>query len=185
MSDTDWQLHPVLEADCHVLGRLGSCWRLLHRNATLHWFILVPETTVPDLFDLPREARMELLDQAAGLAAFLKSTLAYPRVNVGALGLVVPQLHLHVIGRRPNDPCWPGPVWGALPPGPGYSAEEVRADHRNNPRWIRALSLVRRLPARRLSRPASGLWYGHALALYHGPGNGRDIAGRRRAWQPQ
>jgi diadenosine tetraphosphate (Ap4A) HIT family hydrolase len=43
-----------------------------------------------------------------------------PRVNVGALGLLVPQLHLHVIGRREGDPCWPAPVWGNLEAGGSY-----------------------------------------------------------------
>ncbi|MEL7044471.1 MAG: HIT family protein, partial [Pseudomonadota bacterium] len=53
--------------------------------------------------------------------------LAYPRVNVGALGLVVPQLHLHVVGRRESDPCWPAPVWGCLDDGPSYAEDELDA----------------------------------------------------------
>lgn len=125
MSAPAWELHPNLAADCHVLDRVGDIWRLLHRNATLHWFILVPETTVLDLFDLPAAQRAALLEAADGIADFLKSSLAYPRVNVGSLGLVVPQLHLHLVGRRPEDPCWPGPVWGALSQGHGYAAAEV------------------------------------------------------------
>jgi diadenosine tetraphosphate (Ap4A) HIT family hydrolase len=115
-----WQLHANLARDCHVLGRLEEHWLLLHRNASLHWFILVPQTRVLDLLDLPSVERELLLASAAQIGQLLKARLGYPRVNVGALGLLVPQLHLHVIGRREGDPCWPGPVWGALPPGPAY-----------------------------------------------------------------
>lgn len=119
--DGKWQLHPTLAADCHVLGRMGDSHLLLHRNASLHWFILVPETDALDLVDLPAEACHALMDNAAEIGEVLKHALGYPRVNIGALGLLVPQLHLHVIGRRESDPCWPGPVWGALPPGAEYS----------------------------------------------------------------
>jgi diadenosine tetraphosphate (Ap4A) HIT family hydrolase len=97
----------------------------LHRNASLHWFILLPKTTVLDLVDLEELQCQRLMRQAALIGRFLKDTLGYPRVNVGALGLLVPQLHLHVIGRRQEDPCWPAPVWGNLPPGQTYREEEL------------------------------------------------------------
>jgi len=125
VSHSTWQLHPTLAADCHRLGRLPASWLLLHRNATLHWLILVPETGALDLLDLAPAQREALFEDASRVSRFLKCDLAYTRVNVGALGLVVPQLHLHVIGRRDSDPCWPGPVWGALPPGPAYRPGEL------------------------------------------------------------
>jgi diadenosine tetraphosphate (Ap4A) HIT family hydrolase len=121
MRDSGFRIHPQLLADCHQLGRLPCAHLLLHRNASLHWFILVPEAACLDLTDLPAATRGALLDDDTLVAAVLKGDLAYPRVNIGALGLLVPQLHLHVIGRREQDPCWPAPVWGNLPPGPGYS----------------------------------------------------------------
>lgn len=98
---------------------------LLHRNASLHWFILVPHTDKLDLLDLPGEQREQLLNEASRVSCYLKQTLLYPRVNVGALGLVVPQLHLHVIGRREGDACWPAPVWGNLEMSMEYSAAQV------------------------------------------------------------
>ncbi|MEE4280041.1 MAG: HIT family protein [Halieaceae bacterium] len=118
-------LHPQLASDCHQLGRLASGRLLLHRNASLHWFLIVPDTEERDLLDLGERARNQLLADAASLHRYLKDALAYPRVNVGALGLVVPQLHLHVVGRREDDPCWPAPVWGRLPDGPSYGDEEL------------------------------------------------------------
>ena len=125
MNDERWQLHAQLEADTHYLCSLAASHLLLHRNAALHWFILVPETTDLDLLDLSSTQREGLLDDAHRVAHYLKDTLGYPRVNVGALGLVVPQLHLHVVGRREGDPCWPAPVWGNLKPGAEYAAGEL------------------------------------------------------------
>ncbi len=119
------ELHPTLARDCHVLGSTSSAQLLLHRNAALHWFILVPQTDVLDLLDLPASEREALLNDASDISRFLKETLNYPRVNIGALGLVVPQLHLHVVGRREDDPCWPAPVWGNLGGDAAYSAQQV------------------------------------------------------------
>jgi len=122
-------LHSRLEADCHQLGRLPSGQLLLHRNAALHWFILVPDTGELDLLDLPAAERNALMSDAAMISDFLKSELHYPRVNVGALGLVVPQLHLHVVGRREDDPCWPAPVWGNLDSGAAYNPDTLLQLH--------------------------------------------------------
>lgn len=122
---TRWQLNDALARDSHHLGKWGDTHLLLHRNAALHWFMLVPETDCLDLTDLAKAERDELLDQAGILGRFLKSRLSYPRVNIGALGLVVPQLHLHVVGRRPGDPCWPGPVWGQLEHGLTYPDQDI------------------------------------------------------------
>lgn len=120
-------LHPRLAADCHTLGRSGDAWLLLSREAALHWFLLVPDTDCSDLLDMPVAARDALLQTAADLSAVLKGPLDYPKVNLGALGNVVPQLHLHVLGRRPGDFCWPDPVWGRAGPGSVYSDDALKA----------------------------------------------------------
>lgn len=123
MTDT---LHPRLAADCHVLGRAGDARLLLSREAALHWFLLVPETDCVDLLDMPVTARDALMQTAAYLSVLLKASLGYPKVNVAALGNVVPQLHLHVVGRRPGDFCWPDPVWGRPGPGSVYSEDALQ-----------------------------------------------------------
>ena len=120
-----WSLHPKLEADCHRLLSDERCEILLHRNSQLHWILLVPKTTHIDLLDLPAEELANLMQRARVIGRLLKSHYNYPRVNVGALGLLVPQLHLHVIGRSPTDPCWPNPIWGQIPDGGAYSEAEV------------------------------------------------------------
>ena len=118
-------IHPQLLADCHRLGRLEFCHVLLNRNAVLPWFILVPETAVTDLLDLPEAQRTGALSEAAVIAQFIKRHLGYAKINFAAIGNVVPQLHLHVVGRKPGDPCWPAPVWGHLVESQEYSDQRV------------------------------------------------------------
>lgn len=122
---SDFILHPQLLADCHQLGRLIATHLLLHRNAALPWLILVPETDLANLLDLPSAQRDAVLADCKRVSDTLTGTLGYPRVNVAWIGNLVPQLHIHVIGRRPGDPCWPKPVWGHLELVAAYSAGEV------------------------------------------------------------
>ena len=122
---TPFEIHPQLLADCHRLGRFDFCHVLLNRNAAVPWFILVPETAMMDLLDLPTQQRSGALNEARLVSQFVKQELGYPKVNFAAIGNVVPQLHLHVVGRRPDDPCWPAPVWGHLNVHLEYSAARL------------------------------------------------------------
>jgi len=122
---SDFEIHPQLLADCHRLGRLEFCHVLLNKNAALPWFILVPETAVTDLLDLPAAQRTAALHEAAEIAQFIKRQLGYGKINFAAIGNVVPQLHLHVVGRKPGDSCWPAPVWGHLVESQDYSDHRV------------------------------------------------------------
>jgi len=121
----DFVIHPQLLADCHRLGKVRLCHVLLHRNAIVAWFILVPETEVLDLLDLPDDLRHAAMDEAATVARFIKSRLGYEKINFAAIGNVVPQLHLHIVGRSKGDPCWPSPVWGHLNEAQEYSTVEL------------------------------------------------------------
>lgn len=120
-----FQVHERLLEDCHDLGRLRLSHVLLHRNATLPWFILVPEAgvDVTELHELERAQRRLLDDEVDRVASFVKARLGARKINTAAIGNIVPQLHVHVIGRDPKDPCWPGVVWGRLPAGPAWSPE--------------------------------------------------------------
>jgi diadenosine tetraphosphate (Ap4A) HIT family hydrolase len=118
-------LHPRLAADCHRLGWMSTAHLLLHRNAAIPWLILVPETAADNLLDLPRDQRDGVLADCERVAGFLRGPLACPKVNVAWIGNLVPQLHVHVIGRRPGDACWPDPVWGHLQTSARYSPAEV------------------------------------------------------------
>lgn len=119
-------IHPQLQADCHLLGDLAASTLLLHRNDRMPWFILVPDTDLADVLDLPAAQRAAVLTDCAAVSAFIKQALGYPKVNFGGLGNVVPQMHLHVIGRREGDACWPQPVWGNLTEGDEYDKSRLQ-----------------------------------------------------------
>jgi diadenosine tetraphosphate (Ap4A) HIT family hydrolase len=120
------QIPAQLLADCHLLGRLPASALLLNRNAALPWFILVPETRLRDILDLPDEHRSAVVAECAAVSAFIKKVLGFEKVNFAGLGNVVPAMHLHIIGRHSKDPCWPQPVWGNLPAGDTYTREQLR-----------------------------------------------------------
>ena len=118
-------IHPQLLADCHRLGQLSATHLLLHRNAAVPWLILLPETTALNLLDLPREQRDAVLEDCKRVSDRLLEELGCARINVAWIGNLVPQLHVHVIGRSPGDPCWPRPVWGHLEPSRDYEPDEI------------------------------------------------------------
>jgi diadenosine tetraphosphate (Ap4A) HIT family hydrolase len=118
-------IHPQLALDTHDLGSLGNSRVLLHRNATVPWFILVPDTAVGDLLDLPSGMLSSIMEEAALISQFVKGAFHCVKVNFASIGNIVPQLHLHIVGRKSDDPCWPAPVWGNLRHTRDYSADEL------------------------------------------------------------
>ncbi len=119
------QLHPQLKGECHIMGCYEQCILLINKNATLPWFILVPDTDLIDFLDMPPAAMHAAVLESQSVAGFVKNVLGYPRINFGAIGNLVPQMHLHVIGRSNTDACWPAPVWGNLESGPEYDTETI------------------------------------------------------------
>ena len=117
------RVHPQLLADCHYFGALSICSVLLNRNASVPWFILVPDSNLNDVLDLPADVGNAVLLECSTISAFIKGELGYSKVNYAGLGNVVPQMHLHIIGRRESDACWPKPVWGELPDGDEYQRD--------------------------------------------------------------
>ena len=122
-----FQLHPRLVADFHGLGRRGAVHLLLQRNAILPWFIAVPEAEALELFDLAPTLRRELDDFTDALARFVKTRYVCDKINIAAIGNIVPQLHVHVIGRRRDDCCWPQAAWGHVSGAEVYSSEALAA----------------------------------------------------------
>jgi len=117
-------LDPRLAADCHLLGLLGDTRLLLLDDARFPWFILVPATEVVELCDLEGAAREAVWAQVDEVSLLVRALFPVDKLNVAAIGNVVSQLHLHVVGRRRDDDCWPGVVWGAAR-GEPYAAAEV------------------------------------------------------------
>ncbi|WP_339744213.1 HIT family protein [uncultured Rubinisphaera sp.] len=120
-------LHPQLQADCHHLGQYEICTVLLHKNKSVPWFLLVPETECIDLLDIQEQIRTVVLRECELISNYLKQVQKTPKVNFASLGNVVPQLHIHVIGRHVKDACWPAPVWGNLREVLEYEPEEVES----------------------------------------------------------
>ncbi len=110
---SDFVLDVRLENDCHVLGRMDSTLLLLMDNALVPWFILVPQVEVAEFHELQRETQLQLLEQINLISNYLKQKLSVDKVNVAAIGNIVRQLHIHVVGRTETDYCWPNVVWGA------------------------------------------------------------------------
>lgn len=112
-------LHPQLQHDCLVLGRFPLCRLLLMRDANYPWFILVPDRAdISEIYQLELPDRHALIEESSTLASVLVSRFNADKLNIAALGNVVPQLHVHHVVRYRNDAAWPAPVWGRVPAKP-------------------------------------------------------------------
>jgi len=121
--DATFELHPRLAADCVVLGELPLCQLLLMDDRRFPWCILVPrQVGLRELHDLDATDGTRLFDEIGRVSRALIACCGARKLNVGALGNLVPQLHVHVVARQPEDAAWPGPVWGSGPAIPYESA---------------------------------------------------------------
>ncbi|TAN04241.1 MAG: HIT domain-containing protein [Rhodanobacteraceae bacterium] len=123
-SEADFQLDPRLAADTVLVADWPLCRVLLMDDARFPWLILVPRRTgVAELDDLARTDRLQLLDETDRALALLRGLGPCDKINVGALGNIVRQLHVHVVARLQGDGAWPGPVWGVGTAQPYPSTE--------------------------------------------------------------
>jgi diadenosine tetraphosphate (Ap4A) HIT family hydrolase len=135
--DEGFVLDPRLEADSHFIANGPVSQLRLVDDGRYDWLALVPR--VPDAvewFDLDRGRQAVLLDEVRAVAAALRAGAACEKINIGALGNIVRQLHVHVVARNTGDPAWPGPVWGASALRRRSDAERAAAIER----WSRALA---------------------------------------------
>jgi diadenosine tetraphosphate (Ap4A) HIT family hydrolase len=108
-----FSLHPRLAADTVFVADWALSRVLAINDARYPWLILVPRRDgATEIFDLNAEDRRTMIEEIARASAALKKLTAAAKINVGALGNLVPQLHLHIVARSPGDAAWPGPVWG-------------------------------------------------------------------------
>ncbi|WP_086982793.1 HIT family protein [Vibrio aphrogenes] len=108
-----FQLHPQLQADTDVIGEFPLCLALLHKEAIGPWVILVPKVAgLQELHHLPMGDQQQFLIESQSVFESLEQLFQPKKLNLGALGNMVPQLHLHHIARFETDVAWPGPVWG-------------------------------------------------------------------------
>ncbi|MEH6822506.1 MAG: HIT domain-containing protein [Motiliproteus sp.] len=122
-----YQLHPQLAKDCVVLGRFSLCDLLLMNDANYPWFILVPRLAdVGEIYHLSAKDQQQLMHESCVLASNLADIFNADKMNIAALGNVVPQLHIHHVVRYQGDPCWPAPVWGRTDPK-YYASAQIEA----------------------------------------------------------
>jgi diadenosine tetraphosphate (Ap4A) HIT family hydrolase len=111
-----WSLHPQLEKDTINIGDLPLSRVLVINDANYPWLLLVPRRTgAVEIVDLDEVAQAQLMTEIARVARALQDVTKPDKLNIAALGNVVPQLHVHIIARRRSDAAWPRPVWGMVP----------------------------------------------------------------------
>ncbi|TAM94162.1 MAG: HIT domain-containing protein [Rhodanobacteraceae bacterium] len=111
-----FELDPRLAKDTVFVADWKLCRVLLMDDAQFPWLVLVPRRTgLVELDDLDDEGRTRLMHEIQRAMKALRGVAESDKLNVGALGNIVRQLHVHVVARRRDDPAWPGPVWGHGP----------------------------------------------------------------------
>ena len=107
-------LHPRLEADSDLLGYMNLCQVRLIRNKAFPWILLIPnQNDIVEITDLSENDQQQLMREIAQASKAMSTLYSPDKINVGALGNMVPQLHVHVIARFKDDGAWPGAVWGS------------------------------------------------------------------------
>jgi diadenosine tetraphosphate (Ap4A) HIT family hydrolase len=121
-----WSLHSQLKKDTIDIGDLPLCKVLVIKDANYPWLLLVPRREgAVEIIDLDEVAQGQLMTEISRVSRALKEITKCDKLNVAALGNLVPQLHIHVIARRTSDAAWPRPVWGVMQPL-AHDAEEVQ-----------------------------------------------------------
>jgi diadenosine tetraphosphate (Ap4A) HIT family hydrolase len=124
---TAFVLHPQLAADTTAVTDLPLCRLLLSNDANYPWFILVPRREgIREIHELDDADQQQLLRESMALSRALMAEFKGDKLNIAALGNVVPQLHVHHIVRYRNDPAWPAPVWGKVPAASYDPVEQQR-----------------------------------------------------------
>ena len=124
---SDFTLHPQLAQDTLTITDWPLCRVLRMNDTTYPWLILVPrQAGCREITDLPHMERHRLMEEISRASDALQRDCNPTKINVAALGNMVPQLHIHVIARFTDDPAWPKPVWGVQPPRLFEKAEMER-----------------------------------------------------------
>jgi len=116
---TEFTVDPVIASLTVQLADWPLSRVFLYNDSRYHWGLLVPRRAgVIEMADLSPEDQAQLMKEIVQLTGLIRALPGVEKINVGNLGNMVPQLHVHVIGRFKGDPAWPGPVWGHSNPVP-------------------------------------------------------------------
>lgn len=125
-----FNLHPQLANDTFQIAESELNLLLLMNDQNYPWCILVPKReNVKEIFQLPQRDQYQLSDESSLLGETLMDSFQAHKINVAALGNMVPQLHIHHIARFTKDPAWPKPVWGLVPAIPYSQTEKDKVIH--------------------------------------------------------
>ncbi len=120
-----FQLHPRLQQDCITIGHFELCRLLMMNDSQYPWFILVPEKAdMSEIYQLTKPDRELLTEESSYLAENLAELYHADKMNIAAIGNMVPQLHIHHIVRYQTDRAWPAPVWGKFDAVP-YTEQQI------------------------------------------------------------
>jgi len=120
-----FQLHPRLQQDCITIGHFELCQLLMMNDSQYPWFILVPEKAdISEVYQLTKPDRELLTEESSYLAKNLAELYQADKMNIAAIGNMVPQLHIHHIVRYRTDRAWPAPVWGKFDAAP-YTEQKI------------------------------------------------------------
>jgi diadenosine tetraphosphate (Ap4A) HIT family hydrolase len=122
-----FEINKKLEEDSILIGKFPLSYLLLMNDSNYPWFILVPtKENIKEIFELSPEERIQLIEESAVLSENLSKIFNADKMNIAALGNVVPQLHVHHIVRYKKDKAWPDPIWGKFP-AVKYSEQEIQS----------------------------------------------------------
>jgi len=137
------QLHPQLAKDCFEIARLPLSRVLLMNDQQYPWIILVPDRDcITEIFHLSDQDQQQLMRESSAVSLALQQQFNADKINIGALGNMVPQLHIHHIARYTTDVAWPSPAWGKYPaqayPSEGVSVVLERLNNADIPdiQWL-------------------------------------------------
>jgi len=135
---TDFVLHPRLETDSAFMRDLALSQLRLNNVKSIPWLVLVPRRAdIREIYQLEAAGRALLIEEIAQASKALEALYAPDKINVAALGNIVPQLHVHVIARFTSDAAWPDPIWGRVMPEPYETGaiEAIKAKLNNGKFW--------------------------------------------------
>ena len=123
-----FQLHPRLQQDSLAVGQFNLSELRLINDSQYPWFILIPKRTeISEIYQLSELEQQQLQQESSLLAKTLADLFNADKMNIAAIGNMVPQLHIHHIVRYKTDIAWPAPVWGKFDAAPYHKqqAEEI------------------------------------------------------------
>jgi len=123
---TEFVVDPVIKSLTHQIADWPLSRVFLYNDSRYHWGLLVPRRPgVIEMADLSLEDQRLMMAEIVRLSGLIRPLPGVEKLNVGNLGNMVPQLHVHVVGRKKGDPAWPGPVWGHSDPLPWSEPEHA------------------------------------------------------------